>query len=102
MYSSNELNIFSNLKIILDFVFFLFNNLEPSIGAIERAVKVLITIVIESVIAISLNKVPLIPPINNKGANVAKRIMLVDIIANITFLEPVAAAASGVSPCSTR
>ena len=78
--------IFSNLKIILDFVFFLFNNFEPSIGAIERAVKVLITIVIESVIAISLNNVPLIPPINNNGANVANKIILVEIIAKITFL----------------
>ena len=52
----------------------------------------LITIVIERVIAISLNNVPLIPPINNKGANVAKSIMLVDKIAKITFLDPVAAA----------
>ena len=71
-------------------------------GAIERAVKVLITIVIERVIAISLNKVPLIPPINNKGANVAKSMMLVDKIAKITFFDPVAAAERTVSPCSTR
>ena len=47
-----------------------------SIGAIERAVKVLITIVIESVIAISLNSVPLIPPINNNGANVVTKLYL--------------------------
>ena len=59
-------------------------------------------IAIESVIAISLNNVPLIPPINNNGANVANRIILVEIIAKITFLEPVAAALRGVSPCSIR
>ena len=59
------------------------------------------TIVIERVIAISLNKVPLIPPINRRGAKVASNIMLVDKIAKITFFDPFAAAASGVSPCST-
>ena len=96
------MNILSNFKTILDFDFFLLSNFEPSIGAIERAVKVLMTIAIESVIAISLNNVPLIPPINNNGANVANRIILVEIIAKITFFEPVAAALRGVSPCSIR
>ena len=79
----------------------LLNNFDPNIGAIERAVKVLITTQRESVIAISLKRVPLIPPINNKGAKVAKIIILVDKIAKITFLLPVAAATNGVSPCST-
>tara|TARA_Y100000816_G_C25784845_1_gene411450 strand:- start:4 stop:222 length:219 start_codon:yes stop_codon:yes gene_type:complete len=69
-------------------------------GAIERAVKVLMTIVIDKAIAISLKSVPLIPLINNKGAKVAKIIMLVDKIAKITFLLPVAAATRGESPCS--
>ena len=78
----------------------MFNSFDPNIGAIERAVKVLMTIVIESVIAISLNKVPLIPPMNNRGAKVAKSIMLVDRIAKITFLDPVAAAESGESHSS--
>ena len=64
------------------------SNFEPSMGAIERAVKVLITIVMERVIAISLNKVPLIPPINKRGAKVARSIILVDRIAKITFLDP--------------
>ena len=80
--------------------FFLLSNFEPSIGAIERAVNVLITIAIESVIAISLNNVPLIPDINNKGAKVANMIILVDNIAKITFLLPVAAATNGESPFS--
>ena len=61
----------------------------------------LITIVIERVIAISLNRVPLIPPINKSGAKVANNIMLVDKIAKMTFFDPLAAAARGVSPCST-
>ncbi len=77
------------------------SNFDPSIGAIESAVKVLMTIAIESVIAISLNKVPLIPPINNSGAKVAKSITLVDKMAKITFLDPVAAAERLESPCST-
>ena len=68
----------------------------------DNAVKVLITIAIDSVIAISLKRVPLIPPINNNGAKVANKMMLVEIIANITFFEPVAAAFNGLSPCSTR
>ena len=83
-----------------NFLYIAFNNFDPNIGAIERAVKVLITIVIESVIAISLNNVPLIPPINSKGAKVAKIIILVDKIAKITFLLPFAAANNRESPCS--
>ena len=54
----------------------MFNNFDPNIGAIERAVKVLITTQRESVIAISLKRVPLMPPMNNKGAKVAKIIIL--------------------------
>ena len=77
------------------------SSFDPNIGAIDRAVNVLMTIVIERVIAISLNKVPLIPPINSRGAKVASNIMLVDKIAKITFYDPFPAAASGVSPCST-
>ena len=79
-------------------IFFLLSNFDPSIGAIERAVKVLMTIAIESVMAISLNSVPLIPPINNNGANVANKIILVEIIAKITFFEPVAAALKDYRP----
>ena len=63
---------FSNFKTIPDLFVVLFNNFEPNIGAIESAVKVLMTIVIDKAIAISLKRVPLIPPINNKGAKVAK------------------------------
>ena len=87
---------------IFDLDLFLLSSFDPNIGAIERAVKVLMTIAMERVIAISLNKVPLIPPINSKGAKVAKRIILVEIIAKITFLDPVTAAVKAVSPCSTR
>ena len=94
-------NLYSDFNTILDLFVVLFKSFELSMGAIERAVKVLITIVIDKAIAISLKSVPLIPLINNKGAKVAKIIMLVDKIAKITFLDPLAAAASGVSPCST-
>ena len=41
------------------------------------------------------------PPIKSRGINTAKRIILVDKIAKITFLEPVAAALRGESPFST-
>ena len=38
---------------------------------------------------------------NNNGAKVAKRIILVDKIAKITFFEPIAAADKDESPFST-
>ena len=88
-------------KIIKFFFFtFLFKNLLASIGERVKATKEDTIIANDSVIAVSLNKVPAIPSIKISGKKTAIKIKVVAMIANVICLEPLYAATNGVSPFS--
>ena len=93
-------NQISNFLIKKFFIFFV-KNLLPSIGERVKATNDDTTIEKDRAIAVSLNKVPEIPSIKINGKNTAIKIKVVAIIAKVICLDPLYAAAKGVSPFST-
>ena len=91
---------FSNLCIKIFLEVFLYKNLLASIGDNVNATKEDTTIEKDRAIAVSLNKVPEIPSIKINGKNTAIKIKVVAIIAKVICLDPLYAAAKGVSPFS--
>ena len=67
---------------------FFFRNLLASIGLNERATKLDMTTAEASVIAVCVNKTPVIPFIKIKGTKTAIRTTVVAIMANETCLAP--------------
>ena len=63
-------------------------NLLPSIGLKERATKLEIITAEASVIAVCVNKTPVIPFIKIKGVNTATKTTVVAIIAKDTCFAP--------------
>ena len=79
---------FSNLVTVVDFFIFFFKNLLANIGLRERATKLDITTAEAKVIAVCVNKTPVIPLIKTKGTNTATKTTVVAIIANETCFAP--------------
>ena len=82
------LRSFSNLITMLDFFIFFLKNLLANIGLKERATKLEIITADASVMAVCVNKTPVMPLMNTNGINTATRTTVVATIAKETCFAP--------------